>query len=536
MTGHEVGGALGCLAEESVFPRLAESRTALRAMAEQVTHGTYGERPFRILLAGGTGVGKSTLLNALANETIAHVGERRPTTAGFTAYVHGRDDDPWLHGLPAVRVVRHERDSLEGKALLDSPDADSAYRDHRAMLEAVLALADLVLVVVTEEKYMSAQVLALLGQFHEGRQFAFVFNKLDLVVDLTVVDDLRRVLRGAGFGDAPVFAISAQAAHRTGPDVSSGDFALLERFINEGLDRARIAGMVRTNLAQRAASAARLVRGSLPEGWERIGETWRQRCDESSAKAFSQLGSTVVRHVLNEDECTAAIAAAQGVALSGVFGLFSAVAYGVRAMGPASSTRPEVLEANLRARMDDVFAVAHGDEVLREGFVLEASRLGLHGGMIRTALAEQVTRGTSQQVVAARLPRCVRDGLAHHSRPPGSWWNALMNLPAWAWVGYWVVRTTSRALQGRSPEWEAFPGAFVILVVALVLEWALVHRILVHRGRRRARLLISSVLTGLEAEVVALHASTIEPALRRVGEQIESIKHVLQTLDDMAQR
>src|ERR671935_1193608 len=40
-----------------------------------------------LALAGGTGVGKSTLLNAIAGEVVSKAGARRPTTADAVAWV-----------------------------------------------------------------------------------------------------------------------------------------------------------------------------------------------------------------------------------------------------------------------------------------------------------------------------------------------------------------------------------------------------------------------------------------------------------------
>src|SRR5207248_4036296 len=73
------------------------------------------DRPLLVvLLMGGTGVGKSTLLNALAGGNIAQASFTRPTTRDPVVYYHEsiRPDrlDP---ALRYCRLVPHNRPNLE---------------------------------------------------------------------------------------------------------------------------------------------------------------------------------------------------------------------------------------------------------------------------------------------------------------------------------------------------------------------------------------------------------------------------------------
>src|SRR5438874_11675142 len=79
-----------------------------------------------IMLMGGTGVGKSTLLNALAGGDIAQASLVRPTTRDPVVYYHESVRPERLDpALQHCRLAAHDRAALEHKIIVATPAPDS---------------------------------------------------------------------------------------------------------------------------------------------------------------------------------------------------------------------------------------------------------------------------------------------------------------------------------------------------------------------------------------------------------------------------
>ena len=139
------------------------------------------DRPLLVvMLMGGTGVGKSTLLNALAGGAVAQASFTRPTTRDPVVYYHESVKPDRLDpALRHCRLVPHDRPALQQKVIVDTPDLDSNDVANREKLKALLPVADVVLYVGSQEKYHDQLGWDLFKEQRQRRAFAFVLNKWD---------------------------------------------------------------------------------------------------------------------------------------------------------------------------------------------------------------------------------------------------------------------------------------------------------------------------------------------------------------------
>jgi GTPase Era involved in 16S rRNA processing len=171
---------------------------------------------FVLALAGGTGVGKSSVLNALAGRTVSPVRAVRPTTDEPMAWIaneRGEELAPLLEWLGVRHVAGHADAALARVAVLDLPDVDSVRTEHRALVDDLLPRIDAVAWVVDPEKYDDERLHAYLRTLrHHAARLRFILNKADRVRpdDLPVLErDLARRLEEAGIPAARIDIVSA---------------------------------------------------------------------------------------------------------------------------------------------------------------------------------------------------------------------------------------------------------------------------------------------------------------------------------------
>ncbi len=168
-----------------------------------------------LALVGGTGSGKSSLLNAMAGSEIASTSPVRPHTVEPLAWIPLRAE-PALHTLLDRLGVsqRVEHDRFPDLAILDMTDVDSVAADHRSRVEALMPEVDAVAWVVDPLKYgdpaLHREFIAPLAD--SADRLVFVLNKVDQLDDqgrTRIADHLRRLLADDGIDDPVIFETAA---------------------------------------------------------------------------------------------------------------------------------------------------------------------------------------------------------------------------------------------------------------------------------------------------------------------------------------
>lgn len=159
---------------------------------------------------GGTGVGKSSLLNRLAGEAIAKVGIERPTSREVTLYHH---HSLTLQQLPSslpladIRIRQHHDPQHRQLVWIDMPDIDSIDAHNRQLVRNWLPHIDLLIYVVSPERYRDRKAWQLLQAEGGKHAWLFVINQWDRG-QAAQFDDLKQQLSLAGFSDPLLFKTS----------------------------------------------------------------------------------------------------------------------------------------------------------------------------------------------------------------------------------------------------------------------------------------------------------------------------------------
>lgn len=283
---------------EGVAPRLDKARLEL-------------SRVLVVGVVGGTGTGKSTLVNALAGSEVTTAGDvARPTTIN-PVVVAARDVDvSWLplDGMQA-RLVRSDSPAVANIVLVDCPDPDtqaaagtppaesskpSAANHNRDLLEAVLPACDVLLLVSTAQKYRSWIVAREVAAFAPGRPLLFVQTHASRDPDIRA--DWRKELESQGFDVPRIFRIDgveAAARMAAGLEPEPGFRDLVAAIDGELAGRAA-RRVRRTGALDLAAWFTRQARADLAASAEPVAalaagvETERSRLESILARSIGE--------------------------------------------------------------------------------------------------------------------------------------------------------------------------------------------------------------------------------------------------------
>jgi hypothetical protein len=476
----------------------------------------FPSHAYVVALVGGTGVGKSSLLNALAGTDVSRASVRRPTTDRPVAWLPASSAGElaqlldWL-GIAPDDVHPAEDSELGRVAVLDLPDLDSTSPNHRERVEAILPRVDAVVWVTDPEKYgdavlhdeflarwlprLARQIVVVnKGDRHTPDEAAAVRRDLEL--------DLARLAAG-GHGDRRaararvVLAAAAPATAGLGGATGVGEVRdwLAEQVEAKAVVRARLVASIRDAVLALARAA-----GIDPDGPARplLGGDARRRAVEGATAALLRIVD-LPRLERQAMGATRARARARG---AGPLGGITSLIY--RWSGRQSRVADPVAFV---ARWRDRGPLGPAVEPIRAAFdePLRTSPSGTRQLLTRAVAADRVERD-----LGAAVDRAV--AMRGDEVPSSRVWPVIGLLQTAAtlalvvtaiWVVLWVfvkfpVDSIVLPVVGQAP------APFVLLIVVLAVGYLLARLLGLHAGwvgRRWARRLAAEVQANVEREV-----------------------------------
>ncbi|MGF1642027.1 MAG: hypothetical protein ACFCUJ_00175 [Thiotrichales bacterium] len=449
----------------------------------QVEHlfRTQSIRPLIVALFGGTGVGKSSLLNRLAGETIARVGVERPTSQTVTLYLH-RDFRGNLipDELPTAgtQIAWHHDENRRLVAWLDMPDFDSTEHTHRDQVVAWLPYVDWLIYVVSPERYQDDLGWRFLHERGQRHGWLFVMNHWDQGVSAQL-DDFKRRLRTEGFENPVVLRTSCVE-----PAIED-DFATLEQTIRDALKTFGLEVLQRVGAHARAGDLEVYLQGiSVRLGddaaWQALARDWsklvRAGLGELEKQLQSQLATLTQRHLTDDASLQRHLRDIQ----SGGESNRGILEY---AWQPRNDTRLTDLNLTLVNRIQQSGMTQHPAFELLRGFVAHARE------SIRVTLEAKIAEAFAKPGTA--LQRSL-----HHAAEVASWFLPLL---ASLWVVYVVVDSFAAGTRGE----QSFLGINYAVHSALLIGLAWLIPWLLRRATRPslAQSVQAALSTGAEQSI-----------------------------------
>jgi hypothetical protein len=229
------------------------------------------ESPLIVATLGGTGTGKSALVDALVGKRISPAGKSRPTTRE-PILICRPDLTPQMLGIDpeSVKLVQADLPALNDLVLIDCPDPDTTEQTDApgttlARLRRILPECDVLLVTATQQKYRSARVADELAAVAPGARMVFVQTHAD--EDQDIREDWRAVLQ-PHYTVSRIFLIDSLAALEDAESgrQTHGDFAALLDLLTRQLAGTAPARIRRANHLDLVADTLATCQAKIDEG------------------------------------------------------------------------------------------------------------------------------------------------------------------------------------------------------------------------------------------------------------------------------
>lgn len=185
----------------------ASALTVEKQSSANELFASNNERPLVVAFMGGTGVGKSSLLNKLSGQAIAKTGVVRPTSKEVTLYHHQTVSLHQLQDtfpLQDIQLSQHNDESNQHVLWIDMPDFDSTEEKNKHIVMQWLPYVDVLIYVVSPERYRDNKAWQLLLAEGASHAWLFVMNQWDRG-DSSQYEDFKKQLAKAGFDNPVIF-------------------------------------------------------------------------------------------------------------------------------------------------------------------------------------------------------------------------------------------------------------------------------------------------------------------------------------------
>ena len=461
---------------------------------ENLFKGTGG-RPLVVAFMGGTGVGKSSLLNRLAGKSIAKAGIERPTSREVTLFRH---KDIAIQHLPdklpieKIKIAQHDDDKKKNIIWIDMPDFDSTEQSNKLLVFEWLPHIDVLIYVVSPERYRDEKAWRLLLSEGSRHAWLFVLNQWDRGQQAQY-EDFKLQLGKAGFVEPLIFkTVCGETPY---PDefaaLESTLLSLANQHVVAELEQ-RGAQIRKEELKQKLETASEQlglssVFGQVNLSWVQQWENTVEQLNQGLVWPLQKLAKYYAEHAAN-------------------------------LIGQPSHT--ESAEADIAQALWDHWAQARFEDALDE-LVIKSDQFGIPVAPLKSQLA--AIKPKARKIIHAQSELQVRKALAN----PGNvlhrsflklirFCEIFLPLAAACWVGYQVFI----GYYASNTQHEAYLGVdFAIHSSLLILlSWLIPWFIL----RKLKPSLEKSALTGLQKGVDAafgLIDQEVQNALGLVADQ-----------------